>query len=134
MSRISYNTTDYPIVTFAFPDKMTLDELDDHAAFFEGLFKERGAFISVADLNAMNYNDITQAHRKRIATSADALANRRAFIAEVVVTASPIARAIFTAYSFVRLRRTHPMKCFATQALALAYARQLLKDRATKTG
>ncbi len=122
---------DFPVVRFKFGESMTLAEVDAHGARAEALFNERGPFISLSDLSATDFSKNPSTVRKRIAEVADHLAQKKAFIAEYVIVPSALVRALFTAYTWIRTKKNHPLEAFANAALAQKAADQILHKRAT---
>lgn len=123
MANIHVDASEHPIVRITFPRVMRLEDLDVLNPTVIELVETRGPMITVADFPDLDLRTVTAAFRKRMAEQADDMAERGGLIAEIVVLPSTLYRAMFTAYSWMRARKTHPQLAFATLEEAMVEAR-----------
>lgn len=128
MASIAIEASEFPIVRLVFPSRISIEDVDQLGEALKELHRARGPFVSIADLGRLETEAVTALHRKRIAEHADELARRGAFRAEFVVVPSLLLRAMFTGYTWLRVRKSHPQSAHATFEEALGEARSLLRD------
>ena len=127
-----------PFLVVELANEVSLDVMQDaeatsqHYAFLVGeqefdaiharILERGGPILCVADISKMRFSAMDAEARQQLAANADELARQGAFIAEYVVVASTVVRALFTAYTWLRAAKTHPVESFATRAEALSSA------------
>jgi hypothetical protein len=123
------NDSEWPIVTITYGETIGLDEIPEFARRLDAIFTKRGAFVTVADISALNVTNTTALHRKRVAEQADKLAAKGAFIGEAVIIRNPAVRVLYHGYTWLRRRDDYPTKTFPDSSTARDWARVLLKAR-----
>lgn len=124
--------SEFPIVRIVFGKDLTVADVEQHHSNFTTLFEARGPFLSIAEADQMSFTSQAAPARKLLAECADHLGERGAFIAEFMVVNSAVVRALFTAYTWLRAKKTHPVQCYANLAEAQAEARRILAQRGAK--
>lgn len=112
----------WPLVRITYGERISLDEIDELAKRLRQLFEQRGPMITVSDLSRVTALEATAMLRKRIAYEVDLLAEDGAFVAEAVVVPSPLLRALYAGYHWMRKQRTYPSQSFEDLASATEWA------------
>ena len=134
VSEAIVDVSGFPCVRITYPAEMSLDDIERLMVKMLDIHKQRGPFLTIDDISKLDQSKVTALHRKRLAEHTDRLAERGALIAEIVVVPSLLLRAVFTGYSWMRQRNSHPLLACATVDEANREAAKILAARRAVKG
>jgi hypothetical protein len=127
--RPAIDDSGWPLVRIRYGSELTIEDILYLAERVEGIFRQRGPMVTMADIGAVSLKATTAARRRLLAEEADRLAAMHSFIAEAVIIPNPVLRVVYASYVWARRRLNHPYACFSEESAALAWAHSFLKAR-----
>lgn len=119
---IAVDATEWPVVLVTFPERADVSDVDKLVDRLDTIFRTRGPFALVADVEALGITTVTPLLRGYIAKQADRLARQGALIAEAVVVKNPVLRGLHRAYTWARAEQTHAHDTFENVEAARRWA------------